>query len=92
MAMIDLNRVLNQSLSSLRFTAGPKALGSGRSLNVRGALLGLLAFVLLVCPLTTSAQQLNECYSHRAVRRVGQLCSDQLACRHVYGGRFLHRI
>jgi hypothetical protein len=63
MAMIDLNRVLNQSLSSLRSTAGPKALGSGRSLNVRGALLGLLAIVLLVCPLTTSAQQLNATLS-----------------------------
>jgi hypothetical protein len=58
MAMIDLNGVLNQSLSS-KLSPGSSSWG----LNLRRALVGLFALVLTVCPLITRAQQLTATLS-----------------------------
>lgn len=63
MAMIDLNRVLNQSLSSIysKSVAGCPNDGPGR--NLRRALVGLFSLVLLICPLMTRAQELTATLS-----------------------------
>ena len=45
MAMIDLNRVLNQSLSLVRSNRGPGRSTIGGGLNLRRAHLGLLRLV-----------------------------------------------
>ncbi len=62
MAMIDLNRVLNQSPSSMCSVSGQ---GRPRSegWNLRGAFVVLLAVVFLVCPLLARAQELNATLS-----------------------------
>jgi len=59
MAMIDLNRILNQSLSLVRSNRGPgRSIIGGGLLNLRQALLGLFALALLLCPLITRGQEL----------------------------------
>ncbi|WP_348262270.1 carboxypeptidase regulatory-like domain-containing protein [Telmatobacter sp. DSM 110680] len=63
MAMIDLNRVLNQSLSSARSNLGARRSKSGGGLNLRRALVGLLAAVFIVCPLIIRAQELSATLS-----------------------------
>jgi hypothetical protein len=63
MAMIVLNRVLNQSLSSVRSNLGPGRSKSGERLNLRRALVGLLAAVFFVCPLIVRAQELSATLS-----------------------------
>ena len=63
MAMIDLNRVLNQSLSSVRSNVGPGRSTSGGGLNLRRVLMGLFAAVFLVCPLMMRAQELSATLS-----------------------------
>ena len=60
MAMIDLNRVLNQSLSSMRSHHWlPRAALSSGGLNLRGAFMGLLAIALLSVPVVSRAQELS---------------------------------
>ena len=59
MAMIDLNRVLNQSLSSMRINVGPGICVSGWGLNLRRALVGLVAIILLGCSTMSRAQELT---------------------------------
>src|ERR1700739_813331 len=61
--MIDLNRVLNQSLSSVRSNLGLGRSTNGGGLNLRRALVGLLATLFLVCPLIMQAQQLSATLS-----------------------------
>src|ERR1700739_1952245 len=61
--MIDLNRVLNQSLSSVRSTLGIGRSTNGGGLNLRRALVGLLATIFLVCPLIMQAQELSATLS-----------------------------
>ena len=63
MAMIDLNRVLNQSLSLVRSNRGPGRSIIGGGLNLKRALLGLFALALFVCPLITRAQELSATLS-----------------------------
>ncbi|HEY1580201.1 MAG TPA: TonB-dependent receptor [Terracidiphilus sp.] len=63
MAMIDLNRVLNQSLSSVRSNRGPGRISIGTGLNLRGALLALLAVVFLASPGMLKAQELTATLS-----------------------------
>ena len=63
MAMIDLNRVLNQSLSSVRSNHGPGRSTSDGGLNLRRALVGLLATIFLACPLIMLAQELSATLS-----------------------------
>ncbi len=63
MAMIDLNRVLNQSLSLVRSNRGSGRSTSGGGLNLRRALLGLLTAVFFVCPLVIRAQELSATLS-----------------------------
>ncbi len=59
MAMIDLNRVLNQSLSLVRSNLGPgrSTIGGGR--NLRRVMAGLVAVLLLICPFVIRAQELT---------------------------------
>ena len=61
--MIDLNRVLSQSLSSVRFNLGARRLKSGGGMNWRQVLTGLLAAALFVCPLILRAQELSATLS-----------------------------
>ena len=61
--MIDLNRVFNQSLSSVRSNHGPERSTSGGGLNLQRALVGLLATIFLVCPLIMRAQELSATLS-----------------------------
>ncbi len=63
MAMIDLNRVLNQSLSSVRSNLGPGRSKSGGGLYLRRAMVALLAAVFFVCPLIVRAQELTATLS-----------------------------
>ena len=59
MAMIDLNRVFNQSLSAVRSNGAPEYSSSCGGLNLRQIFVGLLAVVFLVSPLFTRAQELS---------------------------------
>jgi hypothetical protein len=61
--MIDLNRVLNQSLSSIHSKSGPGSPSQRQGLNLRRVLFGLFAFALLVFPLMTRAQELTATLS-----------------------------
>ena len=63
MAMIDLNRVLNQSLSLVRSNHGPGRSTSGGGPIARRVLLGLLVAVVFICPLITRAQELTATLS-----------------------------
>ena len=63
MAMIDLNRVLNQSPSSRHSNFGPGCPNQRHGLNLRGVLIGLFALALFVCPLITRAQELTASLS-----------------------------
>ena len=63
MAMIDLNRVLNQSLTSVRSVPGPGRPKSERGLDLRGVLIALLAVFSLVCSVPGRAQQLTATLS-----------------------------
>lgn len=61
--MIDLNRLLNQSLSSVRSNLGSGRSQSGEGLILRRALVGFLAAVFFVCPLLVRAQELSATLS-----------------------------
>ena len=63
MAMIDLNRVLNQSPSSIHSLASLRFPNGRHSLNLRGVLVGLFALALIVCPLIAGAQELTATLS-----------------------------
>jgi hypothetical protein len=63
MAMIDLNRVLNQSLSAVRSNGAPGYSNSGGGLNLRQVFVGLLAIVFLLFPFPTRAQELSATLS-----------------------------
>ena len=63
MAMIELNRVRNQSLSLVRSNRGHGRSNSSGGLNLRQALLGLLAAVIFVCPLIMQGQELSATLS-----------------------------
>jgi hypothetical protein len=62
MAMIDL-KVLNQSLSSMYSKLSPGCRSNSLGLNLRRALVGLFALVLIVCPQITRAQELSATLS-----------------------------
>lgn len=61
--MIDLNRVLNQSLSLVRSNPGPGRSTIGGGLNMRRVMVGLVAVLLLICPFVTRAQELSATLS-----------------------------
>jgi hypothetical protein len=76
MAMIDLNRVLNQSLSSMYLKPSPCCQSSSQGLNLRRALVGLFALVLLLCPRITSAQQLTATLSGTVTDATGAVIGN----------------
>ena len=59
MAMIDLNRVLNQSLSLVRSNLGPGRSTIGGGPNLRRVMAGLVAVLFLICPFVMRAQELT---------------------------------
>jgi hypothetical protein len=59
MAMIDLNRVLNQSLSLVRSNLGPGRSTIGGGPNLRRVMAGLVAVLFLICPFAIGAQELT---------------------------------
>ncbi len=59
MAMIDLNRVLNQRLSLVRSNPGPGRSTIGGGPNMRRVMVGLVAVLFLICPFVTRAQELT---------------------------------
>jgi hypothetical protein len=63
MAMIDRNRVLNQSLSLVRSNPGPGRSTIGGGLNMRRVMVGLVAVLFLIYPFVTRAQELSATLS-----------------------------
>jgi len=63
MAMVDLNRVLNQSPSSMHSVSGQGRPRSERGVRLRGVFVALLAAIFLFCPVQSRAQQLTATLS-----------------------------
>ena len=63
MAMIDLNRILNQSLSLVRSNPGPGRSTVGGGPKMLRVMVGLVAVLFLIYPVITRAQELSATLS-----------------------------